>query len=484
MSETNVFGRIASAYQALVNYFIPDAMKNDRTADNQARMFLISHTMGPILGNSVPLSLYFFDPTPGWDILVLAASITGFWIFPFLLRRGFSYDALVIASVINLNFCIYWSCYTNGGVASPTLPWLLIIPILSLFYIGGEKRLQTHLLAVSGVSFLVFITAYFYFDPMPSDVPVVAIQGLGIVSTTAALAYVATMAIYYSKIFDAGVELEKEVRRRREATEALREAVAEADRSGAMKTEFLAKMSHELRTPLNAVIGYSEIIREDIEDLGHEAMEKDVNRIHDAGVYLLRLINMILDLAKLESGKLAFDFKEHNSAEIVSSVLSGHVAEAEAKGTTISFSVETDDASVVIDAPRFSQVLDAIVSNAVQYTNDGRIDVVLSDGPSADRFRVTINDTGRGIAPEQLATLFSTFVATQEASDTRYGGTGLNLTVTHMLCTAMGGSIKVDSEVGKGSRFVVEMQKDGRNVSPRPVLTALSAEAAPELAAA
>ncbi len=77
---------------------------------------------GPILGNSVPLALYWVDPTPGWDILVLAASITAFWIYPFLLKRGLDYNRLVITSVINLNFCIFWSCYFNGGILSPTCP--------------------------------------------------------------------------------------------------------------------------------------------------------------------------------------------------------------------------------------------------------------------------------------------------------------------------------------------------------------------------
>ena len=131
---------IAQKYQALIDHFVPHYMKADRDAWNQARMFLISHTMGPIIGNSVPLAFYIFDPTPHFDILILSLSITAFWIFPFLLRAGVRYDLLVITSVMNLNFAIFWSCYWNGAVSSPTLPWVLTIPIISFFYIGGEKR--------------------------------------------------------------------------------------------------------------------------------------------------------------------------------------------------------------------------------------------------------------------------------------------------------------------------------------------------------
>ena len=120
------------------------------------------------------------------------------------------------------------------------------------------------------------------------------------------------MAIYYARIFDAGIALETEVRRRRETTDELRQAVAKADRAGAAKAEFLARMSHELRTPLNAVIGYSQMLKEDATGEADAMMREDVERIHDAGQYLLRLVNMILDLSKLEAGRMKFDQRSHS----------------------------------------------------------------------------------------------------------------------------------------------------------------------------
>ena len=257
----------------------------------------------------------------------MSLSITAFWIFPFLLRAGVRYDLLVISSVINLNFAILWSCYYNGGITSPTLAWLLIIPILSLFYIGGERRLQVHLLSLFALSFVIFLGAYGFFDPPLNDIPDIAMQALGLVSTSAALAYVATMAIYYARIFDAGVELESEVQRRREAMHELREAVATADRAGLMKAEFLARMSHELRTPLNAVIGYSQILKEDALEVGGPQMDEDVDRIHDAGQYLLRLINMILDLSKIEAGRMQFDVKAHSLPELIQTAIATEQAD-------------------------------------------------------------------------------------------------------------------------------------------------------------
>lgn len=452
--------RLATAgawYLRRLEYFIPPDMRADREASNQAKMFLISHSMGPILGNAVPLAVLLFNPTPRLDAVILAVAITMFWVFPFLLRRGVKYELLVLTSVVNLNFCILWSCYFYGGVSSPTLPWLLTIPILSLFYIGGEKRLQPHLLAISAGSFAIFITAYNLLPPPAIDMPPTAIHGLGIVSTTAALCYVATMAIYYARIFDAGVELEKEVRRRREVMDQLRGAVAAADRDGAAKAEFLTRMSHELRNPLNAVIGYSQILREDASESGETTMLEDVDRIHEAGQYLLRLVNMILDLAKLEAGRMQFDVKAHSLAELVDNAVAAKKRIIELNNDRVVLELDSALPDVQVDKVRFAQVLEAIVENAAQHTRGGALTIrseaqVVGDDTA---FSISVLDTGAGIDPEVLPTLFETFTASRDASNGRYGGTGLNLTVTHHLCKAMGGTIEVESTVGEGSCFTI-----------------------------
>src|SRR5260221_1626734 len=131
-----------AALDRLVNYFIPPEIAADRDARNRAHVFLVSHILGPFIGNVVPIALYVLDPAPGYEVAVLAISITSFWIFPFVLRAGASYNPLALVSVQNLIFCILWSCYFYVGVTSPTLPWVLVIPLLAFFFLGPSKSLR------------------------------------------------------------------------------------------------------------------------------------------------------------------------------------------------------------------------------------------------------------------------------------------------------------------------------------------------------
>src|ERR1700732_2488212 len=145
-----------AALERLVNYFIPSRIAADRDARNRAHVFLISHILGPFIGNVVPIALYLLDPDPGYQVAVLAASITSFWIFPFVLRAGASYNLLALVSIQNLIFCILWSCYFYGGVTSPTLPWVLTIPLLAFFYLGSVALLCVYIMAQFATNLAVF----------------------------------------------------------------------------------------------------------------------------------------------------------------------------------------------------------------------------------------------------------------------------------------------------------------------------------------
>lgn len=454
-----MFKQLAARYQRLIDHFVPDAIRGDREASNMARMFLISHTMGPILGNSVPIALYFVDPTPGMDILVLALSITAFWIFPPLLRRGADYNTLVVASVLNLNFCIFWSCYFNGGVLSPTLPWVLLIPILSFFYIGGNTRLQGALMGVFAGSFALFLTLFYGTTPPVNDTPEVALVALGIVSTVAALCYIATMAIYYARIFDAGVELENEVRRRRLATDQLRRAIVVADEAALHKAEFLARMSHELRTPLNAVIGYSELLREDAMQGEDVQMREDVDRINDAGHYLLRLINGILDLSKIEAGRMQFTVDSHHIAEILHEATSKVRQAIRDMGGTIELSLATRETAVRTDSQRLLQILGALLDNIPVHAPGSHVELGCAEAADGS-YEIKVRDDGNGIEPQRLATLFESLADQRDAAASKYGGTGLSLTIVHKLAQAMGCSLSVESTPGVGTCFTLRVPKE------------------------
>src|SRR6201998_3432830 len=274
------FAKLVAALDRLVNYFIPVEIAADRDARNRAHVFLVSHILGPFIGNVVPIALYVLDPAPGYEIAVLAISITSFWIFPFVLRAGAPYNPLALVSIQHLIFFIFWVCYFYGGVTSPTLPWVLVIPLLAFFYLGSSKTLRLIVMIMFAANLAIFSGFYLFGYPIKNDLPVAAMQGLGLVSTIAASLYVAMMALYYAKIQASQTELEGEMRQHMATAAALRLATEEAERAGAAKAEFLAKMSHELRTPLNAVIGYSQILLEDAEQEGASGSISDLTKIH------------------------------------------------------------------------------------------------------------------------------------------------------------------------------------------------------------
>jgi signal transduction histidine kinase len=451
--------KLLAALDRLVNYFIPPGIASDRDARNRAHVFLVSHILGPFIGNVVPIALYVLDPTPGYEMAVLAISITAFWIFPFVLRAGVPYNPLALVSIQNLTFCILWSCYFYGGVTSPTLPWVLVIPLLAFFYLGSSKSLRLIVMIMFAANLAIFSIFYLYGYQIKNGLPVAAMQGLGLVSTIAASLYVAMMALYYAKIQASQTELESEMRQHMATAAALRQATDEAERAGAAKAEFLAKMSHELRTPLNAVIGYSQILLEDAEDEGDSESISDLNKIHAAGQHLLKLVNEVLDLSKIEAGKMELDMKETDLAELFGEIVDISGPAAKRNGNEIVCKIAPDLGIALCDASKFRNMIGQLLDNAAKFTHNGKIEFVAEcslDG-SRDELVVHIIDTGIGIASDQITNLFEKFTVADDSSTSKYGGTGLGLALSQKLCKLMGGEIFVESEVGKGSRFTVRM---------------------------
>lgn len=167
--------KIVDHITRFVDWFIPQTIAADRERRKQARMFLYSHIFGPFLGNTVPLAFYLFDPHPDYRIAVLSASITGFWIFPFVLRWFGHYNLLAVISVQNLIFCILWSCYFYGGVTSPTLPWVLTIPLLAFFYVGPSPSMRAVVLLQFAISLIAFYFTYEGHAHPPIEMPTAAI---------------------------------------------------------------------------------------------------------------------------------------------------------------------------------------------------------------------------------------------------------------------------------------------------------------------
>jgi hypothetical protein len=177
----------SSVLDRFIDWFIPAEIAAQREKRQLARMFLVSHLLGPILGNVVPGALFFLEPHAGLPMAILAASITSFWAFPFLLKWFNHYNLLCFISVQNLMFCILWSCYFYGGVTSPTLPWVLTIPLLTFFYIGPSAKLRGLALTQHVINFGIFFLFYELLPPPTREIASEAagLQALGIVSTLA-----------------------------------------------------------------------------------------------------------------------------------------------------------------------------------------------------------------------------------------------------------------------------------------------------------
>jgi signal transduction histidine kinase len=447
----------SSALDRFVDWFLPaDIAAADRDTRQRARMFLISHILGPFLGNTVPGALLLVDPSPGWPVAILAMSITGFWVFPFVLKAGARYNLLAFLSIQNLIFCILWSCYFYGGVSSPTLAWVLTIPLLAFFYLGSAPKLRFIVFGLIAANFAGFYGLHLLGHEPVNDTPRASLQVLGIISTVAAAGYVAMMATYYARILASGVELEAEMKRHLITASELRTATAEADRANVAKSEFVARMGHELRTPLNAVIGYSQMLLEDND--GDEAEAQDLNKIHTAGQYLLKLVDEVLDLSKIDAGKMQLLPAETPLAPYLGFVVEEYREKAEANRNTIEACIPEDLGSIVCDQDRVRQALGHLLDNAAKFTEDGKITVTAERrfDLEGERVAIRVEDTGIGISEENQAHLFEYFTAgADDASASKYGGTGLGLALACKLCRLMGGDIEAESTLGVGSAFTL-----------------------------
>jgi PAS domain S-box-containing protein len=248
-----------------------------------------------------------------------------------------------------------------------------------------------------------------------------------------------------------------DVTERKRIQEELVAAVDASEDASRAKSAFLANMSHELRTPLNAIIGYSEMLQEEVKDRDLGDLLPDLVKIHDSGKHLLRLINDILDLSKIEAGKMDLFPEIFEVPALVKDVAATVRPMVERGDNTLDVRCADDVRSVKADLTRVRQVLLNLLSNASKFTAGGRValhvDLIAVNGAPWVRFRVA--DTGIGMAPEQLAKLFKAFAQADASTTRKYGGTGLGLVISRQLCQMMGGEVTVESAPGRGSTFTV-----------------------------
>ncbi len=241
----------------------------------------------------------------------------------------------------------------------------------------------------------------------------------------------------------------------------------EAIKANAAKSQFLANMSHELRTPLNAIIGYSELLIDDMEDEGNEEAIPDLGKIRNAGKHLLGLINDILDLSKIEVGKIELFIEEIDVKDMFSDVRNTIMPLVEKNSNTLDIEIDDNVDTVRTDLTKLRQNLFNLLSNAAKFSKDSKIDLRAEIVPSdnGDLLQISVSDSGIGMTEEQMSRVFDPFTQADASTSKEFGGTGLGLTITREFSRKMGGDITVESTPGKGTTFTMTVLADGSGVS-------------------
>lgn len=266
--------------------------------------------------------------------------------------------------------------------------------------------------------------------------------------------------------------LTQEINERRRAQTELVRAKEAAEAANQAKSVFLTNITHELRTPLNAIMGYSEILQEEVADLGHTQFVPDLKRIWTAGDHLLTIINDLLDLSKIEAGKMGLDPEPFDVANLIEGVVMTAQPLVRKRSNTLRVDCPETIGAMHTDSMKLRQILLNLLSNAAKFTEAGLITLTVTRSASAfntlepDQIGFQVQDTGIGMTAAQIEHIFEPFTQGDPSTTRKYGGTGLGLAITVNYCHMLGGAITVESEPGQGSLFTVHLPVEIEQLQP------------------
>jgi signal transduction histidine kinase len=421
----------------LLDYFIPAEMLVNAESHRRARMFMLSHAFGPILGNTIPLYMAVTGISRDYRVIVFFISILTFWTYPFFLRKTGRYQLISLISVQNLIFCALWACWAYGGMASPFLPWILIFPLLSFLYLPSTGRIRNLLLVQIFGSVAAFIALCFSGIPLP-QAALSQLQTIGMISMASVAIYFSMMSLYFAKMFREQREFTRELNGLVSTSDNLRNLTAAANQASAAKADFVAGMSHELRTPLNAIIGYSQLLLEEAEEEDDQASIADLGNVHKAGSDLLRLIDDILAYSRIEAGKMPLNASFDQSGNHIEqwkhalrelNLLAGYSVELVADAAP---SLLTDWGSV-------GATIKHLAAGIASQKDAGRL--AISIEAKADGMLVRFTDFDSSGRTRPMIMIQEMFEHSDDASPTKYGGTGIEVALAFKLAQLLCGTI-------------------------------------------
>ncbi len=434
--------KLTTALSRLVDWLLPEKL---RTADADTRRrarLIIAFTFALVIWAPIFAVVYDVLRLPAFACSVLLAGVLSLVNIAFFRATGSSSWAANLITLDLFGLLAFLSAL-SGGISSPAAAWFAAIPMMAAT-MAGCRAGMVWLAATLGMLIMLFVMD----GPQRSIVSNLTPRQLSIYAFAAVsgiTVVVYSLTLIYEKLKDRALA-----------------TVLAANRA---KSEFLTNISHELRTPLTAILGFTDVLLDDSENLTSSGRIKKLQTIRRNGQHLVELINDILDLSKIESGKMTVEQLPVSPARILYDVVGLLQERAEAKNLALSAVLEGPfPATICTDPTRLRQILINLVGNAIKFTQAGSVTItariVTSDSVSS-KLQVDVADTGIGMTNEQLARLFEPFTQADASCSRTYGGTGLGLAISRRLARMLGGDISVTSAAGLGSLFQVEIAGGG-----------------------